>query len=98
MPLPFRRKDPHLPNNRSQAVNRFNGLIHTLKRKPPMAKDYMEFTGKIIDKGHASPVPTGELTGPQSGPVWYLPHFGVYHLKEPNQIRLVHDSSAEYGR
>ena len=34
MPLPFRRKDPHLPNNRSQAVNRLNGLIRTLKRKP----------------------------------------------------------------
>ena len=34
MPLPFRRKDPHLPNNRSQAVNRLIGLIRTLKRKP----------------------------------------------------------------
>ena len=25
MPLPFRRKDLHLPNNRSQAVNRLRG-------------------------------------------------------------------------
>ena len=96
IPLPFRRKDPHLPNNRSQAVNRLNGLIRTLKRKPQTAKDYVEFRGKIISKAHASPVPIGELTGPQSGRVWHLPHFGVYHLKKPTQIRVVFDSSAEY--
>jgi len=81
MPLPFRRKDPKMPNNRSQAVNRFNSLICTLKRKPQMAKDYMEFMQKIIDKGHASPVPTKELKKSQSGKVWYLPHFRVYHPK-----------------
>ena len=96
MPLPFRRKDPHLPNNRSQAVNRLNGLIHTLKRKPQMVKDYVEFMENFIGKGHASPVPIGELTGPQSGQVWYLPHFEVYHPKKPTQIRVVFDSSAEY--
>ena len=69
MPLPFRRKDLHFPNNRSQAVNRLNGLIRTLKRKPQMAKDYVEFMGKIIEKGHASPVPIEEITKPQSGRV-----------------------------
>ena len=51
MPLPFRCKDPRLPNNRSQAGNRLNGLIGTLKRKPLMAKDYVEFIEKIIEKG-----------------------------------------------
>ena len=83
MPLPFLRKDPNLPNNRSQAVNRLNGLIRTLKRKPQMAKDYVEFMGKIIEKGHTSPVPIEEITKPQSGRVWYLPHFGVYHPMKP---------------
>ena len=83
MPLPFRHKDRHLPNNRSQAVNSLNRLMHTLKRKPQMAKDYVEFMGKIIEKGHASPVPIEEITKPQSGRVWYLPHFGVYHPKKP---------------
>ena len=96
MPLPFRRKDLNLPNNRSQAVNRLNGLIRTLKRKPQMAKDYVEFMGKIIQKGHASPVPIEEITKPQSGRVWYLPHFGVYQPKKPTQIRVVFDSSTEY--
>ena len=61
-----------------------------------MAKDYVEFMGTIIGKGHASPVPIGELTGPQSGRVWYLPHLKVYHPKKPTQIRVVFDSWAEY--
>ena len=74
-----------MPNNRSQALKRLNGLIRSLKRKPQMAKDYVEFMQKIIEKGHASPVPTKELTKSQSGKVWYLPHFGVYHPKKPTQ-------------
>lgn len=36
MPLPFRLKDVKMPNNRSQAVNRLNGLIRSLRRKPQM--------------------------------------------------------------
>ena len=56
-----------------------------------MAKDYMEFMGKIIE-GHASPVPIGELTRSQSGRVWYLPHFGGYHPKSEWSLT----TSAEY--
>lgn len=95
MPLPFRQDAIVMPNNRSQAVTRLNGLIKTLKRKPQMEKDYLEFMSKIIEKGHASPVPLAELVA-QSGHVWYLPHFGVYHPKKPTQIRVVFDSSAEF--
>ena len=51
--------------------------------------------GKIISKGHASQVPIGKLTGHQSGRMWYLPHFGLYHPKKPTQIRVVFDSSAQ---
>ena len=94
MPLPFRHKDTKIPNNRSQAVNRLNGLIRTLRKKPQMEKDYLEFMQKILDKGHASPA---QPANSQSGRVWYLPHFGVYHPKKPTQIRVVFDSSAEFG-
>ena len=91
-------KDVKMPNNWSQAVNRLNGLIRTLRRKPQMEKDYMEFMQKILDKGHASPVPPEDITvKSQSRKVWYLPHFGVYHPKKPTQIRVVFDSSAEYS-
>ena len=82
MPLPFRREFAKMPNNRSQAVSRLNGLIRTLRRKPQMETDYVEFMQRIIES--------------KSGQVWYLRHFGVYHPKKPGQIRVVFDSSAEY--
>ena len=98
MPLPFRHKDVKMPNNRSQAVNRLNGLIRTLQRKPQMEKDYIEFTQKILDKGHSYPVPLEDIRAEsQSGKVWCLPHFGVCHPKKTTQIRVVFDSSAEYS-
>ena len=32
----------------------------------------------------------------RNGKIWYLPHFGVYHPRKPDQIRVVFDSSAEF--
>ena len=57
MPLPFRLPNVVMPNNRSYAAKRLNGLLRILKRKPQMQKDYVEFMGKILDKGHAVRVP-----------------------------------------
>ncbi|XP_015756454.1 PREDICTED: uncharacterized protein LOC107335914 [Acropora digitifera] len=97
MPLPFRHKDVKMPNNRSQTLNRLNGLIRTLRRKPQKEKDNIEFIQGSLDKGHTSPVPLGSIRGEsESGKVWYLPHFGVYDPKKPTQIRVVY-SSAEYS-
>ena len=97
MPLPFRQKNVKMPNNRVQAVNRLYGLLRTLKKKPQMERDYFSFMEKILCKGHASPVPLDELK-PKEGPgeLWYLPHFGVHHLKKPAQIRVVFDLSSKY--
>ncbi|PFX14657.1 hypothetical protein AWC38_SpisGene21175, partial [Stylophora pistillata] len=97
MSLPFRQEEVQMPNNGIQAVNRLNGLLRTLKRKPQMQSDYFNFLEKVIEKGHASVIPEEELKSePKPGKVWYLPHFGVYHPKKPTQIRVVFDSSAEY--
>ena len=87
-----------MPNNRSQALTRLNGLLRNFKRKPQLEKDYREFLGRIIERGHAVPIPASELytRSPQPGQVWYLPHFGVYHPRKPGQIRVVFDSSAEF--
>ena len=95
MPLPFRNTKTSLPDNRGQALHRLNSLLRTLRRKPQMSKDYVEFMGKILAKGHASRVLKAN-TKEGKGQVWYLPHFGVYHPKKPEQIRVVFDSSAEY--
>ncbi|XP_078364035.1 uncharacterized protein LOC144648306 [Oculina patagonica] len=52
---------------------------------------------KVLEKGHAVQVPPDEtLPNDGLGKTWYLPHFGVYHPKKPDQIRVVFDSSAEY--
>lgn len=95
MPLPFRRQDAAMPNNQSQAVHQLNGLLKTLKQKPQMKIDYLKFMEKVINKGHASPVPPEDIQA-QSGRVWYLPHFGEYHPKKPTKIRMEFDSSTEF--
>ena len=91
-PLPFRESRQRLPNNREQAVSRFTSLQRVLKRKPEMQEQYFAFMGKLFQNGHAEvapPLKDGEEC-------WYLPTFGVYHPRKPNQIRVVFDSSAEH--
>ena len=60
---------------------------------------------KMFERGHAIPAPPEQLLLQQTKSdrdtdeavqVWYLPHFGVYHPKKPDQLRVVFDSSAEY--
>ncbi|XP_028407838.1 uncharacterized protein LOC114530418 [Dendronephthya gigantea] len=98
MPLPLRNLDVKFPNNRKQAESRMNNLLQSFKRKPKMEKDYLEFMEKLLERGHAVPVPsidsTNEVTNPEK--VWYLPHLGVYHPRKPGKIRVVFDSSAEF--
>jgi hypothetical protein len=58
-----------------------------------MKKHYFAFMQKILDNGHAEPVPPSEVV--KSKPCWFLPHFGVYHPQKPNKIRVVFDAAAE---
>lgn len=94
MPLPFRDEHQSMPNNRAQAMRRLQGLLKMFIRKPEMKTDYLEFMGKIIEKGHASPVPRDEVP-PSAGRFWYLPHFATYHNTK-RTIRVVFDSSCEF--
>ncbi|XP_068707799.1 uncharacterized protein [Montipora foliosa] len=95
MPLPFRNERQTMPNNRYQAMQRLQGLLKTFARKPEMKADYQEFMGRIIDKGHASAIPSKEVPSPP-GRSWYLPHFATYHNTK-RTIRVVFDSSCEFG-
>ena len=76
-PLPFKRDEVNLPNNREQCVKRLSSLKKKLSNDRKAKKNYVNFMQKIFDRQHASRVPTDELTGPP-GKVWYLPHFDVY--------------------
>ncbi|XP_067945257.1 uncharacterized protein [Watersipora subatra] len=91
LPLPF--KDvPFMPNNRSQAERRLNQLIQRFKRDSILKKEYFNFMQEMIDNGHAEPV--AESTA-ETGQVWYLPHFSVYHPRK-GKIRVVFDASVHF--
>ena len=75
-------------------MQRLQGLLKTFARKPEMTADYLEFMGKIIDKGHASAIPSEEVP-PPPGCSWYLLHFATYHSTK-RTIRVVFDTSCEF--
>ncbi len=92
-PLPFRSPRIQLPNNREQAKQRLSSLQRTFSKKPKMKMHFFDFMQKVIEDEQA------ELAPPlQSGEeCWYLPIFGVYHPHKPDKIRVVFDSSAQFG-
>jgi hypothetical protein len=61
-----------------------------------MEQDYFNFMAKLFECGHAVPIPIETTPPKETGKIWYLPHFGVYHPRKPNKIRVVFDSSAEF--
>ncbi|XP_051753063.1 uncharacterized protein LOC127514335 [Ctenopharyngodon idella] len=91
-PLPFKSPRPLLPNNRDQALSRFLFLKRTLDKRPEIRENFQELMGKMLENKHA------ELAPPlkENEESWYLPTFGVYHPRKPDQIRVVFDSSAQY--
>ena len=96
IPLPFRSKDVHLPDNKEQVFQRACWLKRKLTRNKKFHEDYVDFMNDTIQKGFARKVPPDRLPA-RSGQVWYIPHHGVYHPKKPNKIRVVFDCSARYG-
>ncbi|XP_071150458.1 uncharacterized protein [Mytilus edulis] len=90
-PLPFRVPRQPLPSNKPQALHRANMLDASLNRNPVKREHFLTFMSKILDNNHA------ELAPPlgEHEECWYLPLFGVYHPKKPDQIRGVFDSSAK---
>ena len=94
LPLPFREEQPHVPNNRNQALHRLSWQTKKMKANKQYHEDYTQFMEKIIGKGYAYEVPPERLNSQQTN-VSYLPHHGVYHAKK-NKIRVVFDCSAKY--
>ena len=92
-PLPFRSPRQSLPNNREQAVQRAKYLDSSLRRNPTKREHMVEFMQKILDNNHAEVAPPLQ----NNDECWYLPLFGVYHPKKPDQIRGVFDSSAKFN-
>lgn len=91
-PLPFRSPRQQLPNNRALALRRARMLDSSLRKNPVKRQHCVDFMDKVLANGHAELAPTLK----QGAECWYLPLFGVYHPKKPNQIRMVFDSSAAF--
>ena len=91
-PLPFRKGRPRLPNNMPQAENRAKTLDYNLKKNPLKKEHFLAFMGDILNSGYAERAPPLE----QGEECWYLPLFGVYHPKKPDQLRGVFDASAQF--
>ena len=91
-PLPFKNPRQSLPNNRAQALSRARALSKNLNRDATKKGHFVEFMDKIFRNGHAEKAPPLK----SNEECWYLPIFGVYHPKKPDQIRVVFDSSAVF--
>ncbi|XP_033752106.1 uncharacterized protein LOC117335931 [Pecten maximus] len=92
-PLPFRDPRPRLTNNRTQAVKRARTLDTSLRKNPVKRQHFVDFMEKIFSSGHAELAPALK----DSEECWYLPIFGVYHPRKPEQLRAVFDSSARHN-
>ena len=91
-PLPFRKDHPSLPDNRSYVWRRAKAPQRNLHKDPIKKQHVVTFMEQILEKGHAEVAPPLQ----EGEQCWYLPIFGVYHPKKPNQVRVVFDSSAKY--
>lgn len=67
-------------------------LKRRLNRKPEMKKHFVDFMQKMFEKDPAKPAPPLK----EGEECWYIPCFGVYHPRKPDQIRVVFESSARH--
>jgi hypothetical protein len=88
-PLPFKQPKPPMPNNRLQAWKRAQVLDSSLRKNQNKLDHFITFMDKVLKSGAAEIAPKDI-----PGECWYLPLFGVYHPRKPDQIRGVFDSSA----
>ena len=90
IPLPFRKKDVTLPNNKWVAVKRAESLKRKLMKDSSWHADYTEFMNKMIMKNYARL----SVAEAHPGKTWFIPHHGVIHPTK-NKIRVVFDCSSE---
>ena len=90
--LPFREEDPVLPNNRSVAELRLQGLKRNFEKNQQFKQEYTAFLNDMLDQGYAEVVSTDHLEE-DDGKVWFIPHHGVHHPTK-GKIRIMFDCGA----
>jgi hypothetical protein len=91
MPLPFKKENPQMPDNKIAVYHRTKNTLTRLKNDKFKLDQSVQTMQKYLDAGHVE-----ELTGDElSSGCWYLPVFPVTHPQK-QKVRLVFDSSAKY--
>ena len=85
IPLPLRRVDVDLPNNKVQPEKGLASLKKKMARDNKFKDDYIKFMKELTSKGYAKE--SSKVA--QSGHCWYLPHHGVYHPNKPGNLRFL---------
>ena len=67
MPLPS-QEEPKLPNNKSQALHRFNKLKTQMENNQQYHRDYIAFMKDLVERGYAVRVPKQELPSHNGSP------------------------------
>ena len=92
VPLPFKKENLIMPNNRKQAMQRLIYLKRRFNKDPAFFEDYKQLMSNLLVKGYAR-----KLDDSSVGRTWYIPHHGVHHLSKSRKIRVVFDCSAQFA-
>ena len=93
LPLPLKKREPGLPDNKCMAVKRLKSVGNRIQRDNCYREDYNKFMSNLISRGHAQKVDPKKVV--QVGWKWYVPHHGVYHPVN-KKFRIVMDCSARF--
>ena len=94
--LPWKRNPADLPNNYTLAKRRLESLERSLARNQNKAKIYASAIQEYERNGWARKLTRSEIEK-TSGPVYYLPHHGVYRPeKKSTPLRIVFDPACPY--
>ncbi|XP_028403964.1 uncharacterized protein LOC114526564 [Dendronephthya gigantea] len=94
--LPWKRDPANLPNNYPLAKRRLESLERSLARNLSKAKSYANAILEYEKNGWAQRLTDLEIKNTK-GPVYYLPHHGVYRPeKRSTPLRIVFDPASPY--
>ena len=89
--IPWKTKDPVLPDSYKMALQRLYNTEKRLKKIPEVSRAYSDCIQKYVEKGYVAKVPDVE----HSNSKWFLPHFPVLRPdKETTKTRIVFDAAA----
>ena len=94
LPLPFRKDNIILPDNRNAVYGRTLSTLAQLSKHSERVQQSLDAMQHNINQCYVEQVKNDAPT-PAAGSVWYIPVFPVVHNKKL-KVRLVFDASAQY--